>query len=571
MKLKIVWWSKGRFVAKAGERGGVVKNLCVQRLDETWRRQMKISSIGSVRAWVLGLAGMSCAFVAAANELRIGFKAEVTSADPHVLNGQNRNVWMHVYESLVGQDDKLRSVPQLATSWRNVGEKTWEFKLRPNVSFHNGTPLTAEDVKFSIERAMEKTGPRTFRSYLKSVASVQVADPLTVVVTTNEAAPTLPDNLGLIAIVPRSIGKDASEESFESGKSAIGTGPYRYDAWLRGQSVALAANEKYWAGVEPWSKVSFRFIPKEPARASALLAGSVDVIDGASASLAEAFQRNPGIGMVSATSYMLNYLAIDHFRPSSPYVTGNDGQPLAKNPLQDKRVRQALSLAIDRDAIGKFVMKGDAEASVQMVPAGFFGHDARLKPQANAAKAKSLLAEAGYPEGFKIALHCSNDRYLNDAKVCEAMGQMLTQVGIKTDVRTLPFAVFQTRGSTGGANGEPEFSLSMWGIGAVTGDSLEPLIATVSSYDKGRGTGANNRGRYSNKDLDALVTKATQSLDQKARDDTQKAAAQIVTDDVGIMPIHHLKASWALRKGLSMKPRSDGFTLATSIRETGAK
>lgn len=529
--------------------------------------------ISTKLARAVALAGLVISSAAFGADLRIGFKAEVTSADPHVLNGANRNIWMHVYEGLVGQDDKLRSTPRLAATWRPIDDTTWEFKLRPNVVFHNGATMTAEDVKFSIDRAKDKTGPRTFRSYLKTVDSVRVTDPTTVLVKTKMPDPSLPDNIGLIAIVPRSIGKDAGEDSFENGKSAIGTGPYRFVEWLHGQHVTVSVYDKYWAEREPWGKVTFQFIPKEPARASALLAGSVDLIDGASAGLAETFQRSGKVDMISTTSYMLNYLGLDQFRSSSPYVTDGNGQALAKNPLTDKRVRQAMALAINRDAINKFVMKGDAEPNSQIVPAGFFGHNAALKsPVADPVRAKALLAEAGYPDGFKISLHCSNDRYLNDARVCEAIGQMLTQVGMKTDVRTLPFAVFQSRVIGGGANGEPEFSLFLMGQGAVTGDSLQPMTANVASYDKSLGTGTNNYGRYSSKELDTLIAKASRTLDPTAREDAQKAAAKLLADDLGIIPIHSLKASWAIRKGLVMKqPRSDGFTTAMSIRESAGK
>jgi peptide/nickel transport system substrate-binding protein len=517
------------------------------------------------------LAGAGLSLPVHAEDLRIGFKAEITSADPHVLNGQSRNLWMHVYEGLVGQDDKLRAVPQLATSWRAVDDTTWEFKLRSNVTFHNGAPLTAEDVKFSIERARDKTGPRTFRSYLRTVDSVQASDPATVLVKTKGIDPALPDNIGLIAVLPKSIGKDASEESFESGQSAIGSGPYRYVEWQRGQRVTLAAHDKYWGAREPWGKVTFQFIPKEAARASALLAGSVDLIDGASAGLADAFQRNEKVELSSTTSYMLNYLHLDR-RASAPFVSGNDGQPLAQNPLNDARVRRAMALAINRDAINRFVMKGDAEPTAQFVPAGYFGHDPALKaPAADAARAKALLAEAGYPQGFRLALHCSNDRYLNDARVCEAIGQMYTQIGIKTEVKTLPFAVFQTRSLTGGANGEPEFSVGMYGVGSVTGDSLQAMLSTVASVNKAAGTGVNNRGLYQNPELDALLIKASRTMDPKAREELQRAAARLAFEDGAIIPIHFLKAAWAVRKGLELTPRSDGFTLAMLIRPRGVK
>ncbi|MDB5764329.1 MAG: ABC-type nickel/dipeptide/oligopeptide-like import system protein [Herminiimonas sp.] len=502
-----------------------------------------------------------------AADLKIGFKAEVTSADPHVLNGQNRNVWAHVYESLVAQDETLQPKPSLALSWQTVNPLTWEFKLRPNVTFHNGLPLTAADVKYSIERAMSLNGPRTFRNYLKGVESVSVSSPLTVLVKTKEPNPVLPDNLGLIAIVPKALGDKVSEESFASGKSAIGTGPYKFDNWAHGQNITLVRNANYWGKKEPWQKVTFQFLPREPARASAILSGSVDVIDNATSKVADAFTHSNKLGMVSTTSYMLNYLQLDQFRDHSPYIKANDGRPLDKNPLRDLRVRQALMLAVSRDAIIKFLMKGDAEAASQFVPVGFAGYDPSLKlPATSLAKAKTLLAEAGYPDGFRLTLHCSNDRYINDAKLCEAIGQVFTQIGVKTEVSTMPFAVFQTR-AIAGANGVSEFSVLMFGTGAVTGDSLQPLISMVHTPDKSVGLGANNHGGYSNKEVDGLIDQAARTMDDKARVDLQKAVAKTALADAAIIPLIHLKASWAFRKGLTVKPRSDGFTMAMNIRE----
>lgn len=506
-----------------------------------------------------------CAAAQAA-ELRIGFKSEVTSADPHVLNGQNRNVWMHVYESLVAQDERLRPVPALATSWKAVGTNAWEFKLRPGVLFHSGKPLTAEDVKFSIDRARSLTGPRTFRSYLREVDSVQVVDAATILVKTKGPSPTLPDNLSLIAIVSRLAAKDASEESFAKGAAAVGSGPYRFGEWLHGQRVVLTRNDRYWGTAEPWEKVTFQFIPKDPARAAALLAGSVDLIDGAPSALKERFATG-NFKLVSTTSYMLNYVYLDRAREQSPYVQDADGKPMARNPFNDLRVRQAMNLAINRDAIARAVMKGDAEPSGQFVPPGFFGHVPGLgAPKSNLDQARKLLAEAGFPRGFRLTLHCPNDRYPNDAKVCEAVGQMLSQAGIRTEVSTLPFAVFQPRSLTGGKGGEPEFSAGLLGIGAVTGDSFEPLMTLAVTHDRKTGTGANNRARYSNKEVDTLVDKAGNTFNEKEREELQQAAARAAMADVAFIPLQHIAAGWAMRQGLTAIPRADGFTLATAIR-----
>jgi peptide/nickel transport system substrate-binding protein len=517
-------------------------------------------------AFGLLLAALVSPARSSAADLRVGLKAEINSADPHVLNPVNRNVWLHVYETLVVQDDKLRARPGLARGWRATGETTWEFLLRPDVRFHDGSTLTADDVKASIERAKGLAGPRTYRTYLKDVESVQVLDALKLQITTLGPSPNLPDNVSLIAILPKAHAQ-AGEEAFAKG-AAIGTGPYRFAEWVRGERVVLARNDKYWGAPEPWERVVFVPLPKEPARAAALLSGSVDVIDGATASMSDAFARSDRVVLASTTSYWLNYLQFDRFRTPSPYIADADGKPLAANPLHDLKVRQAIHLAINREAIARHVMKGDAVPAGQVVPDGFFGHDPALAPPAaDAARAKALLTQAGYPRGFRMTLHCTNDRYLNDARVCEAIGQMLSQAGLQVDVQAMPFAVFQTRAVSGGANKEPEFSVFMLGIGAVTGDSLTPLMAVTHTHDAAKGEGANNYGRYSNPKLDDLIDRAARTISPREREELQKAAARVLAEDLGIVPIHHLNAAWALRKGLTIVPRSDGFTFATTVRE----
>jgi len=520
-----------------------------------------------VKKVLAGALAASClvTLTASAAELKIGYKSEVTSADPHVLNGANRNIWNHVYESLVAKDAQLRPKPSLALSWRLVNPTLWEFKLRPGVKFQNGAAMTADDVKYSIDRAMHQTGPRTYRSYLKDVDSVSVSGPLTLQVKTKVVSPTLPENIGLVAIIPKSLGENISEDSFASGKSAIGTGPYKFVSWAHGQNIVLAKNPDYWGDKEPWDMVTIQFIPREPARAAALLSGSVDIINDVTANMESSFKDYK---LTSVTSYMLNYLALDEYRDNSPYIKGIDGAPLQKNPFKNLKVRQALMTAINRDGIIKFLMKGDATASDQLVPKGFFGHDASFKlPAYDLARAKALLAEGGYPNGFQLTIHCTNNRYINDAKLCEAIAQVFNQIGIKTDVATMPFSVYQTRVFGGGTNGEPEFSAFLLGTGAVTGDSGTLLTSVIHSGNKAAGIGANNYGRYANKDVDALIDKAVSTTDEKAREELQKKAAQIALQDGAIIPLLHLNVAWAMKKDLSIVPRADGFTMATDIRK----
>ncbi|MEB0138306.1 MULTISPECIES: ABC transporter substrate-binding protein [unclassified Undibacterium] len=506
-----------------------------------------------------------------AADLHIGYKTEVTSADPHVLFGNNRNIWGHVYETLVFQNATLQATPGLATGWRSIDAHTWAFDIRPNVRFHNGALLSAEDVKYSLERAMQLKGARTFRNYLKDISAVTVSGPLRIEIKTVRPAPTLPDNIGLIAIMLRS-NKPLSEEDFASGKSATGTGPYKFREWKHGQQISFEKNTDYWGAHEPWTQVTFHFLPKDAARAAALLSGSVDLIDSASSTMAGIFKNTDKIDTTSTTSYMLQYLRLDLTRDDSPYIKSADQHVLKKNPLLDQRVRQAMCLAIDRPGLVKMIMKGDAEAASQLVPEKFFGFNGSLTvPAHDTTTARALLRAAGYPRGFQISLHCSNDRYLNDAKLCEAIGQLLTQIGIKTEVRTLPFAVFATRSINGGTGGTPEFSLSMIGQGAVTGDALPSLTTLAHSMDRARGYGANNITGYSNNELDELIEQASLTMDNDQRAATVQRAARLLYDDVGVIPLLFPKSIWAYKKELHFTPRSDGFTYAMNVRVSEKK
>jgi len=516
---------------------------------------------------VLVVGALVCgACSAMADDLRIGFKAELTSADPHVLNGANRNVWVHVYESLVSLDAQLRPTPGLATSWRMVSPTTWEFTLRPGVPFQNGALLGAHDVKYSIERAMGLAGPRTFRTYLRDVAQVSIKDRLTVVIETRRLSPTLPENMGMIAILPASLGT-VDEHSFATGASAIGTGPYRFASWSHGQKLVLLRHANYWGAREPWDSVTLHFVPREPARAAALLSGTVDIINDVTTHMEHALRD---YRIASTTSYMLNYLSMDQARDQSPYVRDAQGNPLAANPLKSPLVRQALGLAVDRDALVRHVMKRDGIVAEQLVPRGFFGHDDHFHlPPHDRGRARALLSQAGYPDGFGLTLHCTNNRYLNDAKVCEAVAQMFTRIGVRTAVSTMPFAVFQTR-AMGGAGGAPEFSVTLFGLSAVTGNSITPLTGSLRSTDKRLGTGVSNLGRYSNPQVDALIDAAAATVDVGQREQLQQQASATALHDTAIIPLLHLKAAWAMRRGLAIAPRADGFTLAMNIRAVGA-
>lgn len=255
------------------------------------------------------------------------------------------------------------------------------------------------------------------------------------------------------------------------------------------------------------------------------------------------------------------YLYLDQKRDVTPGVTDAQGRPLDRNPLKDVRVRRALSLAINREGIVRQVMGGHATPSGQLLPAGVMGHDPTLKPDPfDPQQARALLAEAGYPNGFSIVLAGPNDRYVNDDRVVQAIAQMWTRIGVRTQVNTLPSAVFFPRSA------RDEFSVGLLGWGTGTGEPDSPLQALIATPDRDRGWGQFNRSGYSNPQVDALLEQALSTLDRGAREQLYFRAIRIAMEDKAIIPLHHQVNIWATRRGLVYNARNDERTMATELR-----
>ena len=513
-----------------------------------------------------GLALLACAVLlaepVAAQELRIGLAAEPTSIDPlyHTLNPNNQ-VARHIFDRLVHQDTKQLLIPGLALSWKPIDEATWEFKLRPSVKFQDGTPLTAEDIIFSIDRADKvPNSPGSFAIYAKAVKGIEAVDPLTLHIKTGTPYPLLPSDLSTIAIQARHAAAGKGTEDFNKGSAAIGTGAFKFVEWVPGNRLVLARNDEYWGPKPDWAKVTFRPISNNASRVAALLAGDVDFIENVPTPDLKRLKSNPAIHVVETVSNRVIYLHMDSNRDQSPFVFDVGGKPLTKNPLKDRRVRLAMSKAINRAAIVDRVMEGAAIPAGQLLPHGFFGVSPKLKPEAyDSEGAKKLLAEAGYPTGFKLTLHSPNDRYVNDEKVAQAVAQMLSRVGIKTDVVAMPQAVYFSRASN------LEFSFMLLGWGADTGEPSSPLKSLLATYDKAKGFGTVNRGRYSNPKLDALLTEALQTVDDEKRSVLLQQATEAGIEDVGIIPLHYEVTVWGMRSDLAFAGNTNQYTQAFDI------
>ena len=503
---------------------------------------------------------------AQAKDLTIALASEPTSIDPHFHNlSPNNALAMHFFDALVIFDEKQRPTPGLAVSWKPVDDLTWEFKLRKGVKFHDGSPFTADDVVFTFNRAGNvPNSPSSFGIYTKGKTAVKIDD-YTVHIKTPKPYPLMVSDVTAVEIVSKKNGEGATTVDYNSGKATIGTGPYKFVEYVPGDRIVMKANPDYWGGKPKWDNVTLKPIKSAPSRVAALLAGDVDVIEGVPTSDVARLKKDKRLQLSSGISNRIIYLHLDHARDDSPYVKAVDGGPI-KNPLKKLKVRQAISKAINRKAIVARVMEGLAIPAGQLLPEGFVGVSPNLKPEPyDLAGAKKLLKEAGYPDGFQLTLHGPNDRYINDAKIAEVIGQMLTRLGLKMKVETMTRSVFFKQASRGGPDGTPKFSFILVGWGAGTGEASSPLKSLLATYDKSKGMGASNRGRYSNPAMDKVLEQALATVDDKARAALLAKATEIAIKDLGIIPLHYQVNTWGAKKGISYRARTDERTVAMMV------
>ncbi len=503
------------------------------------------------------LAGGVCAA-----QLTIAVSADITSLDPHYLASQpNVNIGWHVFDALTHVDERARLIPGLATSWRAVDATTWEFKLRQGVKFHDGSDLTAEDVLYSLERPLSIAGtPGGFASFVRPIVARELVDPYTIRLKTAAPYGALPQDLNSIHIVSKKAAARASSADFDSGRATVGTGPFRFVRFDRGNRVELARNDAYWGARPAWEKVTFRILPTDPARTAALLAGDVDVIEHVPSADFGKLRANAALRLAQTVSWRTIFFHLDQSRPQPPHVTDKAGKPLAANPFLDLRVRRAISKAINRPALAERVLEGLALPTANVVSPPVFGHNSQLKPDAfDPEGARKLLAEAGYPNGFALTVAAPNNRYINDEQVAQAVAQMLARVGIATRVVALPVTAYLTKMR------DREYSFAMLGWGSFSADlALRALAATVNP-DKGYG--AWNWSRYSNPQLDKLVEQALATTDEKKREALAREASALAANDVALVPLYHQVVTWAMKKNIGYTARTDEFTFAHHFRK----
>lgn len=510
----------------------------------------------------LAVAGL-LALPASANTFRWAGDTDPGSMDPHSRNvTATLSLLLNIYEPLVRRDRELRLEPALATAWRNVAPDVWRFELRRNVRFHGGEPFTADDVVFSYERTR---GPGSLLGgTFASVREIRRVDDYTVEFVTNGPNPIFPEELSSWMVMSRAWSQQNNamratdltrNEQSHASVNANGTGPFRLRRRVPDGVVEMVVNPTWWDRAEHnLTEVIFTPIANAATRTAALLSGQVDMIYTLPVANVAQIQARQGLRVIQGPETRTMFFGFDQAREQ---LLSSDVQ--GRNPFRDIRVRQAIRIAIDADAIQRTVMRGFATVNHLIAGPGINGFDPAINtaPPRDLDQARRLLAEAGYPNGFSVGMDCSNDRWVNDEQICTAVVGMLARIGIRIQLRTMAFSQYVRLLS-------PPYETSFFYIGwsPNTYDAHHNLRNLMATRDQARGQGVFNVGGYSNARLDDLVNRIQVELNPDARRALIREGMQIVRDDVALVPILQQVIIWAARDNVDLvQPGDNNFPL----------
>jgi len=492
---------------------------------------------------------LSAAFAVQAASLRWAAQNDILSLDPHSQNHATTNAIMqHTYEGLTRYTKDYKIEPCLAVSWKQVSETQWRFNLRKNVKFHDGTPFTADDV-FSYNRIKQPQG--TMQIYVAGVNEVKKIDDYTVDFILAGPDPILLRNLQDFRIMSKAWAEKnrsqniqdykAREETYAS-RNTNGTGPYILKSWEPDKQIAFTANKGWWDKVEGnVTDLTYNPIKSDATRVSALLSGDVDLVTDLPTQDVDRLRKDPKLKVLDGHEVRTIFIGMDQHNDELKYSSVK-----GKNPFKDIRVRKALNMAVDREAIKRVTMRGLSIPAGIMVAPGVHGHSKQIDivQKYDPAGAKKLLAEAGYPDGFEFTLDCPNNRYVNDEKICQALIPMWAKAGIRAKLNAMPFATFIAKIQNF------DTSAYMLGWGVVTFDALYMLQSLVRTKTTGA-DGSFNLGRISDPKLDNTIDALKIASDPNARDALLKEALEKTRDQAYYVPLHHQLRPWAMKKNVS--------------------
>ena len=489
-----------------------------------------------------------------AKSIKWSMQGDSLTLDPHAQNeGPTTMVSRQVYEALVTRGIDMSIGPQLATSWEAVNPTTWQFKIREGVKFHDGTPMTAQDIEFSFLRAMQPTSD--FKEYIDSIASVKAENDYLFTITTKEPNPILLNQISNIFVMSKKWATDnfsitpqnynASQETYASSH-ANGTGPFKITLREQNTRTVMKKNNSWWGDVEH-NVTSIELLPIANAatRVAALLSGELDIVTDAPVQDLARIGSSGSHKVESIEQMRTIFLGMD--QGADQLRSGNTGD----NPFKKKEVRQALYQAIDIEAIKQKVMRGQSSPAGIITFPGVTGYtkqlDARLPYDPEAAK--KLLADAGYPDGFDVELRCPNDRYVNDEAICTAVVGMLAKVGVNVSLnaqtKSIHFKELQ--------DNQADFYMLGWGVPTL--DSHYVFNYLYSSK------GSWNKVNFNNSRVDELIQVMVETVDLNKRNAAITEAWNIVRDDISYLPLHHQVISWASKNNVNVPIRPNNEPL----------
>ena len=506
----------------------------------------------------LAAAAILAAAGANAKTFRYADQGDALSMDPYMFNeAVQLNFTGNMYEGLVGRGRKLELTPELATSWKQTAPTVWRFNLRRNVAFHDGTPFTADDVLFSFDRARGEGSD--VKTQVAEIQEIRKVDTHTVEIVTRQPFPILPEAITTWYIVSktwcekngasRPVDVRKGTENYASAH-ANGTGPFMLKSREPGVRTVLVPNPKWWGKREHnVTEAVFTPIANAATRVAALISGEIDMMQPVPLQDIERIEGNPELKVMRGMEARTIFLGMDQKRDELLYSSVK-----GKNPFKDKRVRQAFYQAIDIEAIKSRIMRNTSTPTALMVAPMVNGFVPALNKRLpyDPDGAKKLLAAAGYADGFEVGMNCPNDRYVNDAEICQAVAAMLARIGIKVNLMAETKAIFFPKVL------RRDTSFYMLGWTPVTLDSHNALFALMATPGEGA-QGQFNLGAYSNPRLDELTTKIASENDRAKRDAMIAEAFKIHADDIGHLPLHQQPLVWGMKKTVELVMLATNF------------
>ncbi|EAP76887.1 ABC transporter substrate-binding protein [Roseovarius nubinhibens] len=492
-----------------------------------------IRNLATATAIMLGTAGL-----ASAQTLNFAYDADPVSLDPHEqLSGGTLQLSHMVFDPLVRWNKDLGFDGRLAESWDRVDDTTVRFNLRKGVKFHSGDEMKAEDVVYTIERL--KNSP-DFKGIFSGWASATAVDDYTVEVKTDGPSPLVLHTATYVFPMDKDFYTEGGDEVVKHGNSfassnVSGTGPFTIAEREQGVKVVFERNPDYWDTNSPGNVQTAVLTPikEAPTRVAALLAGDVDFIAPVPPTDLERIEADENVNLVTMTGTRIITLQLNQKRHEA---------------LADPKVRKAIVHAINNEGIVEKIMKGFGTAAAQQSPEGYVGYNPDLTPRFDVAKAKALMEEAGYADGFEATMMCPNNRYVNDFKICEAAAAMLAKINIKIDLTTMPKAQYWPKFDERAAD------IMMIGWHADTEDSanFNEFLTMTPNADTGKGQ--YNSGNYSNAKVDELTMASLTETDPAKRAEMLQEVEKILYDDAAYVPLHWQDLAWAARKGVDIEP-----------------